>query len=167
MQCSVLGPIAFIIYFSDVDVRLNNLISKFADDTKIGNSVFTDWQAKPLKRLALIVSLIWEVEDAVQFRKVSGTSTYYYRHYYEVCGVKLKSVQCAKDLGVKIASNLKFSQQGNGAGNKANSVVGCIDRKNSDKDKDVMLPLFNTLVTPHLEYAVLFWSSHFVKDIDC
>ncbi len=30
---------------------------------------------------------------------------------YEMCGVKLKSVQCAKDLGNKIASNLKFLQQ--------------------------------------------------------
>ncbi len=31
--------------------------------------------------------------------------------YYEMNGVKLESVQCVKDLGVSIASNLKFSQQ--------------------------------------------------------
>ncbi len=41
---------------------------------------------------------------------------------YEMRGVKLKSVQCIKDLGVKIALNLKFSQQCVDASNKANNV---------------------------------------------
>ncbi len=40
-QGSVLGPVLFTVYINDVDVRLNNRISKFADDTKIGNSVLT------------------------------------------------------------------------------------------------------------------------------
>ncbi len=30
---------------------------------------------------------------------------------YEMNGVKTESVQCVKDLGVTIASNIKFSQQ--------------------------------------------------------
>ncbi len=37
-----LGPVLLIIYINGIDVRLNNLIFKFSDDTKIGNSIITD-----------------------------------------------------------------------------------------------------------------------------
>ncbi len=61
-------------------------------------------------------------------------------------GVKLKSVQCAKNLGVKIASNLKFSQQCVDAANKANRMLGFMKRNFLFKNKDVILPLYTSLV---------------------
>ncbi len=41
-QGSVLRPVLFIIYRNDIGVWLNNFISKFADDRKIGNSIITN-----------------------------------------------------------------------------------------------------------------------------
>ncbi len=46
---SVLGPVLFIIYRNDIDVGLQNLIAKFADNTKIGNSVISDRDRQSLQ----------------------------------------------------------------------------------------------------------------------
>ncbi len=80
-------------------------------------------------------------------------------------GEKLESVHCVKDLGVTIMSNLKFSQQCKDATGKANRILGFINRNFSFKNKDIILLLYNSLVRPHLEYAVQFWSPHLTKDI--
>ncbi len=79
--------------------------------------------------------------------------------------VKLDSVQCVKDLGVSIASNLKFSRQWMEAADKANRMLGFINRNFSFKNKDITPPLYTSLVRPHLEYAVQVWSPHHTKDI--
>ncbi len=50
------------------------------------------------------------------------------KHEYEMSEVKLESVQYVKDLGVTIASNVKFSQQCKDAAGKAYRMVGSINR---------------------------------------
>ncbi len=82
-----------------------------------------------------------------------------------MCGVKLESVHCVKDLGVTITSNLKFSQHCKDAACKANRMLGFIIKKISFKNKDVILPMYISLVRHHLEYAVQFWSLHHAKEI--
>ncbi len=64
-------------------------------------------------------------------------------------GIKLESVQCVKDLGVSITSSLKFSQKWKDAAGKANRMLGFINRNFSFKNKEVILPLYVSLVRPH------------------
>ncbi len=71
-----------------------------------------------------------------------------------MCGVKLKSVQCANDLGVKIVTNLKFPQQCNTFVNKVNRMLGFTERNVSFRYKGIIVPLYNSLVISHLEYGV-------------
>ncbi len=78
-------------------------------------------------------------------------------------GVKLESVQCVENLGATIASSLKFSQKCRDAAGTANRMLSFISR-NSLLRTDIILPLFISLVSPHLEYAVQFWSPHHSKD---
>ncbi len=74
--------------------------------------------------------------------------------------MKLKSVQCVKDLGVEIASNLKFSQKSNDGTNKAKSMLGFTKMNFSFENKYAALSLDNSLIRPHLEYAIKSWSFH-------
>ncbi len=55
------------------------------------------------------------------------------KNEYEMNGTKLESVQCVKDLGVSVASSLKFSQQCKDAAGKANKMPGFINRNISFK----------------------------------
>ncbi len=56
-------------------------------------------------------------------------------------GEKLESVHYVKDLGVTIASNLKFSQQCKNAAGRANRMLGIIKRHFSFKNKDIRVIL--------------------------
>ncbi len=94
-----------------------------------------------------------------------GTRNKKKKNEYEMNGTKLESVQCVTDLGVSVTSSLKFSQQCKDAAGKANGMLGFINRNISFKTKDLILPLYISLVRPHLEYAVQFWVPHHVKDI--
>ncbi len=91
---SVLGPILFIVYINNVDVEFNNLISKFDENTKIGNSVLTNGDRISLQK-NLNKTLAWSARwktprwktqfnigklKALQIRKKS-------RYDYEMCSV--------------------------------------------------------------------------------
>ena len=55
-SCSVLGPLLFFIYINDIDIDLFSKVCKFADDTKIGRAVTTEYEVQlfrnDLKNLA-------------------------------------------------------------------------------------------------------------------
>ena len=45
-QGPVLGPVLFITCIKDTNVGIKNFITKFTDDTRIGNSVISDSDKK-------------------------------------------------------------------------------------------------------------------------
>ncbi len=98
----------------DIDVGLNNLISKFANDTKIGNSIITDQDRMSLQedlRKISEWSQRWEMSFNMSICCILQVGTRNQKFDFEINGTKLESVQCATDLGVTAASSLKFSQQ--------------------------------------------------------
>ena len=167
-QGSVLGPILFIMYINDLDVGLNNIISKFADDTKIGNAIISEEDRIKLQDdLNKITewSTKWQMPFNINKCQILQVGSANKKYEYNMMGQNIATTPTVKDLGVTISTNLKFSQQCNEAAKKANRMLGFIKRNFTYKSKDIILPLYNSLVRPHLEYAVQFWAPHLSKDI--
>ncbi|GAB0183541.1 hypothetical protein GRJ2_000819400 [Grus japonensis] len=59
-----------------------------------------------------------------------------------------------------------MSQQCALAAQKANHILGCTKRGVTSRSREVVLPLYSTLMTPHLEYCVQLWGPQHKKDMD-
>ena len=70
------------------------------------------------------------------------------------------------DLGFIITKDLKWKKQTEKICKTANRVLGFITRNFRYKNKKVIILLYKSLVRPHLEYSVQFWSPNLRKDID-
>ncbi|GAB0205862.1 mitochondrial enolase superfamily member 1 [Grus japonensis] len=49
---------------------------------------------------------------------------------------------------------------------KAKGILGCMKRSMTSKSREVILPLYSTLMRPYLEYCVQFWDPWNRKDMD-
>ena len=63
-----------------------------------------------------------------------------------------------KDLGMLIQASLKPSKQCAAAAKAANFTLGQIQRSFHNRTKRYLVPIYKTLVSPRLEFAVAAWS---------
>ena len=167
-QGSVLGPLLFVIFLNDIDSSVVNKLSKFADDTKLYGVVSSQVQVDQL-RLDLSGLLKWSRDWQMLFNltkcKVMHFGSNNVRVGYAMDGVRLERVEEEKDLGVLVQEDLKVSNQCVKAVKAANCVLGMISRTFRYKT-EVIVPLYKSLVRPHLEYCVQAWRPHLQKDIN-
>ena len=71
-----------------------------------------------------------------------------------------------KDLGLTISADMKVSEQCGIAAAKGNQILGLIRRNIVYKEKELIIPLYKTIVRPHLEYCIQAWRPYRKKDID-
>ena len=70
-----------------------------------------------------------------------------------------------KDLGVIIDPQLSFDKHIEEIVKKANKTVGMLSRVIVNKDKEIMVPLFKSIVRPILEYGNVVWSPSLRKHV--
>ena len=61
---------------------------------------------------------------------------------------------------------MKVSEQCGIAAAKGNQILGLIRRNIVYKEKVLIIPLYKTIVRPHLEYCIQAWRPYHKKDID-
>ena len=160
----------FLIYMNDIPDIITSTAKLLSDDTKIS------WQINNIEdSIALQIDLttlnLWADRWQMKFNptkcevmRISHNKDKRSTRY-NISGTELRNVSNYKDLGVIMASDLKWSKHVEQIVHKANRVLGLFKRTVGGKNEDIFSNLYKTLVCPILEYACLVWSSHLAKDI--
>lgn len=167
-QGSVLGPILFLIYINDLPSAVNNITKLFADDTKLYREVVSRSDEENLQ--SDLDSLAeWSNKWQLRFNASKCKCIHYGKncsnYVYTMCGQDIENVCTEKDLGVTFDQELRFSVHIQQKVKKANQILGMIRNTFQCLDKEVFLPLYKSLIRPHLEYASVIWKPNLKKDI--
>jgi hypothetical protein len=171
-QGSVLGPLLFLLFINDLDLAASEVtaMSKFADDTKVGQQIVSDAD-RVLLQSALDRLCAWARDWGMQFNvakcKVMHFGRQNPRYVYEMSGQQLEEVDSERDIGVTVSQTLKPSAQCAKAAGTARSVLGQIARAFHYRDRKTFVKLYITYVRPHLEFCTPAWSPWTRADIDC
>jgi hypothetical protein len=167
-QGSVLGPLLFLIYVNDMEKTVKSNLSKFADDTKLFKHVSSQEDTYTVQEDLNQLSewaRTWQMSFNTSKCKVLQFGKNNPQNQYHIGTDNLDIAHAEKDLGVHITDDLKPTKHIEEATSKANKVLGLIYRTIECKTREIILPLYMSLVRPHLEYCVQAWSPHCKKDI--
>ena len=141
-QGSVLEPILFLICINDFDDDIASKVLKFADDTKVFRKIKSDADRQHLQDdLNTLIEWSDKWQMLFNFGKCKCLQTGHGNEdaQYKMGGTVLNTTLKEKDL---IRRNIVY------------------------KEKELIIPLYKTIVRPHLEYCIQAWGTYRKKDID-
>ena len=177
-QGSVLGPVLFLNYINDTDNNLESVASLFADDAKIYKIIKTKEDIEALQRDLKQLDN-WSDKWLLSFN-MDKCNTMHVGHNtqqaeYHLKGAMLNKSSQEKHLSITVSNNLKSSAHVETITAKAISRVTItakaisrveiIKRNFSVLSKEILVPLYLSLVHPILDYGAESWSPNLIQDI--
>ena len=166
-QGSVLGPILFLIYINDLDDDITSKVLKFADDTKMFRKIKSNADRQHLQDdLNKLIEWSEKWQMLFHFGKCKWTQDMGMKMHTTMGGTVLNTTLKEKDLGLTVSADMKVSKQCGIAAAKGNQILGLIRRNIVFKEKELIIPLYKTIIRPLLEYCIQAWRPYRKKDID-
>uniref|UniRef100_K7EW77 Reverse transcriptase domain-containing protein n=1 Tax=Pelodiscus sinensis TaxID=13735 RepID=K7EW77_PELSI len=129
-QGSVLGPALFNIFIDNLDIGIESMLIKFADDIKLGG-VATNLEDRVIIQNDLDKLEKWSEVSRMKFNKDKCKVLHLGRnnqfHTYRMGSDCLGKSTAERDLGVIVDNKLNMSQQCDAVAKKANMILGCIN----------------------------------------
>uniref|UniRef100_A0A8C5MJL4 Reverse transcriptase domain-containing protein n=1 Tax=Leptobrachium leishanense TaxID=445787 RepID=A0A8C5MJL4_9ANUR len=167
-QGSVIGLILFNLFINELEIVIESHVSVFADDTNLGKVIQCEQDVTSLQRDLDRLgdwALKWQMKFNLDKCKVMHFGVKNTQVIYTLNGTELGKCKQEKDLGIIIDFKLSNNVQCQTAVAKASKVLACIKRGVHSRDENIILPLYKSMVRPHLEYVVQFWAPVLKKDI--
>ena len=164
-QGSVLGPLLFILYISDLPHLISSNHVFYADDCKLyANPIQNYRELQTDLNTVYRWCLDWLIPLNNGKCKVLHLGTNNPKHIYMIDNEAVKMVDSQNDLGVIITSDLSWSNQVAYVARRANSASYMLFNAFRHPSRDTFLKLFKSYIRPILEYANVVWSPILQRD---
>ncbi|PKU42788.1 reverse hypothetical protein [Limosa lapponica baueri] len=153
----MLAPVLFNIFLNNTDSGIKCTLSKFADNIKLSGAVDS---AEGLEAIQRDLDKLekWACVNLLRFNRAKCRVLHLARgkpwYQNRLVDEGIESSPEQKDLGLLVGEKLDVCWQWVFAAQKANCMPGCIKRSVAIRLREVTLPLYSTLVRPHLAYCV-------------
>jgi hypothetical protein len=167
-QGSVLGPLLFTLYTSDLLARLQCPFAAYADDVKIFSS---SNECRHINKLQIDLNFVTEWSDQWCLPLNPDKCSVMYlgfnnkKNIYQLGNRDITVVENQNDLGVLVNNKLNWGNQSAKAARRASGVFHSIKRAFFKPSPELCSRLFKMYIRPHLEYAISVWRPYHVKDI--
>ena len=161
-QGTVLGPCLFLIHLMEISENLSpgTIVSSFADDTRLQRGITEEKDCETLQEdLDTVFSWAEEVGMVFNAGKFELLRFWLDRDaapdvlYLSPEGGPIEEKESLRDLGVRISTDLSFSEQIDMTVNSASKMAGWALRTFRRRGKQLMLTVLRSLIQPRLDYC--------------